>query len=69
MSVRGYIRINYEIKKNEYGGDFFDRAAEKISGGKFKTAKDYLMDSDGPKTELERRLGIVEIAGDLYSTR
>jgi hypothetical protein len=68
-SVKGYIRLNYEIKRQELGVEYFDRAAEQISRGEFKTAKDYLMNSDSPKQELERRLGIVEIAGDISSTR
>ena len=68
-SFKGYIRSTYEIKRKEMGKDYFDRAAAIVSREQFETAKDFLSSSESPKEELNRRLAIVEVAGDLYSSR
>jgi len=68
-SFKGYIRSTYEIKRKEMGADYFDRAAAIVSRDQFETAKDFLSSSESPKEELNRRLAIVEVAGDLYSSR
>lgn len=68
-SYKGYIRLNYDIKRKEMGKDYFDRAASIVSRKKFDTALDFLSDSESASEELSRRLAIVEVAGDIYSSR
>ena len=65
VKARGFIRNNYFLKRNEFGEDYFNEAANLVSKGKFKTSLEYLQDSESIEDELNRRQVLINIAGNL----
>ena len=65
VKARGFIRNNYFLKRNEFGEDYFNEAANLASKGKFKTSLEYLQDSESIEDELNRRQVLINIAGNL----
>jgi hypothetical protein len=68
VKARGFIRNNYFLKRNEFGEDYFNEAANLASSGKFKTSLEYLQDSESIEDELNRRQVLINIAGNLQFT-
>ena len=67
--ARGFIRNNYEIKKNELGNTIFNVAAEELSRGRIKTSKAFLASSDSVLDEINRRLAILSTVKTIEDTK
>ena len=67
-SAEGYIRNMYDIKRHEMGVEYFDEATSIITRGNYRTAKDWLLDSESPLEELNKRLAIMDKSGDIRGT-
>ena len=67
--ARGFIRNNYEIKKNELGNTIFNVAAEELSRGRIKTSKAFLASSDSVLDEINRRLAILSTVKTIEGTK
>jgi len=65
IKARGFIRNNYFLQVAEKGDRVFNKAASDLTGGKFKTSKEYLSDSESIEEELERRQILIEAVGTL----
>jgi len=67
--ARGFIRNNYEIKKNELGNTIFNVAAEELSRGRVKTSKAFLASSESILDELNRRQAILSTVETIEDTK
>jgi hypothetical protein len=67
-AAAGYIRNMYDIKRHEMGVEYFDEATSIITRGNYLTAKDWLLDSNSPLEELNKRLAILDKSGDIQGT-
>jgi len=63
--VRGYIRNNYAIKREELGAAIFDEAAAQLSKGSSKTSKEFLAKSEDVLDELNRRQALLHVVDSI----
>ena len=63
--VRGYIRNNYAIKREELGAAIFDEAAAQLSKGSSKTSKEFLAKSEDVLDELNRRQALLHLVDSI----
>ena len=63
--VRGYIRNNYAIKREELGADIFDEAAAQLSKGSSKTSREFLAKSEDVLDELNRRQALLHLVDSI----
>jgi hypothetical protein len=63
--VRGYIRNNYAIKREEIGAAIFDEAATQLSKGSSKTSKEFLAKSEDVLDELNRRQALLHLVDSI----
>lgn len=63
--VRGYIRNNYAIKREELGATIFDEAAAQLSKGSSKTSKEFLAKSEDVLDELNRRQALLHMVDSI----
>lgn len=69
VEARSFIRNSYFVDRSvprlgKTGAQVYDRAASEYSKGKFKTAQQFLADSESIEEELTRRIILMKIAED-----